>query len=388
VPVWSPDGKRLAFLRAARGRGGAFEVWTLELDSGHERRVSGPIEVSTYVERALSWSRNGRLLAVAGAPPSTLVVIAADGSGALSTLRTRPWRRPTSAPGWLPDGRLIISTFVATDDREIVSINPDGSGRRVLTRNRVADFEPSPSPDGREVAFVSLRRGRQLIYVRRANGRETPLAPKLRWQASPAWSPDGREIALDSRGQIYLVTPDGSAQRRLVRGSEPAWSPDATTLAFTGSFGTKFGIWLIGREGHGLRHVGGYRQPSFSPDGRQIAFQQPIADNANAIFLISVDGGAATMLVAPGRNPTWSPDGNTIVFDRRNALWAIGIDGTNLRRLTTNGASTKAPPGNTWRRHEHQPKNPEPVAIMAMLDARSRSLTPPIAERVSLTHAP
>jgi TolB protein len=118
----------------------------------------------------------------------------------------------------------------------------DGTRRTVLTRDRVQDFDPAPSPDGRAIAFASIRTGRRLVYVRSADGRERRLvARRIDGQGSPAWSPDGRELAIEADGAIYVVSAVGGPPRRLVAGGEPAWSPDGKRLAFFGGVGGRFG---------------------------------------------------------------------------------------------------------------------------------------------------
>ncbi len=305
------------------------------------------MEVSPNLEQALSWSPDGRLIAVAGERP-TVVTVVDPGSGRRSTLRPWPSREATAPAGWLRGRRFLLPTFVATDDRELVVMKADGTRRTVLTRDRVQDFDPAPSPDGRAVAFASIRKGRRLVYVRSASGRERRLvARRIDGQGSPAWSPDGRELAIEADGAIYVVSAVGGPPRRLVAGGEAAWSPDGKRLAFFGAVGGRFGIWEIGRDGRGLRYVGGWRQPSFSPDGAHIAFQRPRTNEANAIYVMDLHGAEVRLVTPHGRNPAWAPDGRTIVFDTRDAIWAVDSNAANLRRLTDERGINESP---AWMR--------------------------------------
>jgi Tol biopolymer transport system component len=103
------------------------------------------------------------------------------------------------------------------------------------------------------------------------------------------------------------------------------------------------GISLIRRDGTGLRRAPGFRLPSLSPDGTQLAFQQPVAFDANGVFVADVTTGQARLLVSPGRDPAWSPDGTRIAYDTKLAIWTIPVAGGQPTRLVTlNGTAEYA----------------------------------------------
>ena len=335
TPVWSPDGKRLAFVGSTESNGLPTNgVWTLELSTGRLTRLAGV----AYDAETPAWSLDGRWLALTR-ERGFLRIVSSRQPGVGRTLGSWPPRRPVGAPQWLRDGRILLSTRVTENDREIFVVNANGSGARALTENEAADLQPTGSPNGRHIAYVSARRsgGKRRIYVMRSDGRgKRPLLPSyVRSQNAPAWSPTGAEIAFESYGIIYLVDSDGGSPRMLVRGYEPSWAPAGRALVFHGVFGRASGIWSINRDRTGLRRLPGFRLPSLSPDGTRLAFQQPVAYNANGIFVADLASGSERLLVAPGRDPAWSPDGTSIAFDRRFAIWTVPSGGGQATRLAT-----------------------------------------------------
>ena len=278
LPRWSPDGATLAFLSNRESvliKGGAAElddldeppregrnqVWLLPMDGGEARQLTRlPQDV-----RDVSWSPEGRRLCLV--------------SGASTAAREREERSPGTPPK--RDAKLIDRLQYMLNGEGYIYEHPpklwladvsDGSLRR-LTSGASRDEQPTWSPDGDQIAFVSNRH----------------RDPDLTW-----------------RSDVYVVAPDGGAARRVTGGrgqrafGQPVWSPDGRWLAVIGHrYGTKgstrHDVWRFAAakesEGENLSAASdldtaaamnsdlfGFEivQPAWSVDGASILFMAPV----------------------------------------------------------------------------------------------------------------
>jgi Tol biopolymer transport system component len=235
TPVWSPDGRRIAFLRR---RDGNKEVYAVNADGSGQRRLTRDASNSATP----AWSLDGRQIAFESVRNGTTGVYAvnADGSG------QRRLARNGHAPAWSPDGRTIA--FVS--GAKIYLMNADGSEHRPLTRPLKGGRMRSLawSPDGRNLAFLSQAGCGDFCFslsvvasdgsgLRDVTSELDRRGPGRGPASDPAWSPDGRKIAFvskrDGQAEIYVMNADGSRQRNLTRtrgrhDSSFAWAPVRT----------------------------------------------------------------------------------------------------------------------------------------------------------------
>jgi Tol biopolymer transport system component len=153
--------------------------------------------------------------------------------------------------------------------------------------------------------------------------------------------------AAGSRLGHGLVRRDPNGERRRItdglRDYYPTWSPDGERIAFVRPFG-KLGLshlFVMDADGGDLHQVGSVATDtnglSWSPDGSRIAF-----GDGRGISTVGMDGTGLEKLTSNGTSPAWSADGKTIVFVRLPAdLFAMDDDGGNIRRLI----SARAPEG-------------------------------------------
>jgi TolB protein len=161
-------------------------------------------------------------------------------------------------------------------------------------------------------------------------------------------------VANRPASEIHVMNADGTARaavtRRAPAGFNAAWSPDGVRLAFNGSSGSSFGLWVMDRDGGNLRWLGfasaqegPLPDPDWAPGGRRLA-----VSHQRDIFLVNRDGTGRRRLTrgyTGDWSPAWSPDGGWIVFTRDSRLFRVRTDGTGLQLLGKGDAADWSPNG-------------------------------------------
>src|SRR5688572_4747618 len=225
-PVWSPDGKRLAYV--------SFEA---------KRPV-------VYVHSLLDGKRT----------------VAAN------------FRGSNSAPAWSPDGTRLAVCLSREGGSQVFTVNPDGSNLRRLTSSSAIDTEPRWSPDGKWLYFTSDRGGSPQIYRMPAGGGEPQRVTfEGSYNVSPRLSPDGKMLAYITRneGKFQVALLDlGNRQTQIITDSDrdesPSFSPNGRMILLatvTGGRGVPSAVSADGRFKQRLSAAAGgdLREPAWGP---------------------------------------------------------------------------------------------------------------------------
>lgn len=170
------------------------------------------------------------------------------------------------------------------------------------------DVNARYSLDGMRIVFVSGRSGDAEIWVADADGRH-PTRLTSQGAGVPSWSPDGRQIAFDSRSDIYVVNSDGGMMQQLTKEPSqevrPNWSLDGRHIYFASNRTGDWQIWQVPRSGGPAiqitRHGG--REAFAAPDGASIFAVKPPAEG---LWQVSLATGEEKKVLEHVRQGPWT----------------------------------------------------------------------------------
>ena len=216
-----------------------------------------------------------------------------------------------------------------------------------------------------QLLFASTRSGIPQLYLVNADGTDLiQLTIMEKGACQPSWSPDGSQLVFISpclgradftetiynESSLYIINADGTGLKQLTPapGSdfEPAWSPDGTRIAFTsvrGGFRQIYSLDVESLEVTLLTNTTNAiesSQPSWSPAGSKITYMVKRV-GAFQIWSMNENGQEAIQLTHSGQDvwdylPSWSPDGRTVFFNQRRLgafrPWLMQIDYEDLEQ--------------------------------------------------------
>jgi TolB protein len=229
----------------------------------------------------------------------------------------------------------------------------DGEGAQVALQSAEPIISPAWSPDGRELAYVSFESQKAVVYAQELSTRKRRVLANFKGSNSaPAWSPDGQTLAVtlsrEGGSQLYLISRNGEAPRRLTSSAsidtEPVFTPDGRSIYFVSDRGGSPQIYrmsLAGGPAERVTFTGSYNiSPALSPDGRSMAYIARLGNGAFRLHLMRLDSGSAPVALTESNDdesPSFAPNGRLIVYasraQGRDVLMTTTADGRIKTRL-------------------------------------------------------
>jgi TolB protein len=237
----------------------------------------------------------------------------------------------------------------------------DGESAQSALASPEPIISPAWSPDGNQLAYVSFESRKPVIYVHNvSSGKRRLIANFKGSNSAPAWSPDGKTLAVtlsrDGGSQLFLLSASGGEPRRLIQSSsidtEPVFSPDGRSIYFVSDRGGSPQIYRVNVTGQGVERVtftGSYNiSPSISQDGRWMAYISRIG-GAFKLHLMDIAGGSVRVLsdTVADESPSFAPNSKLVVYATQvqghEALMTTTLDGKVKARLSGQNGDIREP---------------------------------------------
>lgn len=283
-------------------RTGNSQIWAMNSDGSNLVQLTH--DPSTVTDSLPSISPDGHTVVYQQTSGGVTQIWAVDGDG--SNPRQLTTQGSNEQPTFSPDGKKIAfdSDRNPGGSFQLFVMNADGSGQTQVTATNGSVGGSSWSPDGSQIAINDTSSGSNQIYIANvATGTVGTALTSVGSNTNPHWSPDGSKILYVSTAcrtdggpvcgggeSVYLMNADGSNQQNLTQApifdADPAWSPDGSQIAFVRDLGGQnFNVFTANADGTNqvqLTHGTAPSRNSFPNWGTQLSPPGVLSGNVSS----------------------------------------------------------------------------------------------------------
>jgi Tol biopolymer transport system component len=355
--TWSPDSKWVVVFDHPTGQAGG--LWLLSIDRREIRRLTSVVEGSSPLDRAPAFAPDGRSLAFVrrvayNAEDLYLLPLGADLRPAGEPRRITRGNQSTPSLAWAADQRSLIFSSGPAGGQSLwrASIFGIANPRRLTEQGDIINI--AISPRSHRLIFAQSRREMD-IYRAELSGKagetrvSVPLITSSRWDRYPRYSPDGKKIAFVSlrsgNWQLWMCDRDSTNAIQITsfdRGEVafPTWSPSGQEIGFISNAEGRNQAYVVNTSGGKLRKreylgtdVTGWM---WSRDGRWIVFLCSDSGKSAQVCRVPAEGGQIeqlTHLGATGWVIVESREKPLLYFIRHGGVWSVPLEGGQEQQL-------------------------------------------------------